>query len=70
MDRETRVTLEVYDIAGAHVATLIDEAKPAGHYEIQWNGRDDSSRPVASGVYFVRLSVPGHASTSKLVLLK
>ncbi len=70
VDRETRVTLEVYDIAGARVATLVDEAKPAGHYEIQWNGRDDASRPVASGVYFVRLSTPSHASTSKLVLLK
>jgi hypothetical protein len=70
VDHETRVTMEVYDITGTRVATLVDEAKPAGNYEVQWHGRDNVSRPVASGVYFVHLSTPGQASTSKLLLLK
>jgi hypothetical protein len=66
---ETNVLIEVFDIAGTRITTLVDEVKPAGSYEVLWNG-DDAARPVPSGVYFVRLSTDGHTATTKLLLLK
>ena len=41
-----------------------------GVYEIEWDGLDQSGRPVASGVYFFRIEGPGHAEQRKVVLLR
>lgn len=68
--REARVTLRVYDVSGAHVATLLDENREAGEYTARWDGRDAQGRVSASGVYFVRLEANGTIATRKLVLLK
>jgi serine protease AprX len=64
------VTLEVFDVRGARVATLVDEIKSPGEYTISWDGLGDGGNPVASGVYFYRLRVPGQALTRKLVLIR
>ena len=62
-------TLKIYDILGREVATLVDGARPAGYYEIAFNG----SR-LASGVYFYRLTVHQGANATtqvkKMMLLK
>jgi 5'-nucleotidase len=59
------VTLKVYDILGNEVATLVDEYKPAGKYEIEWNAGE-----FPSGVYFYQLNTGEYISTKKMVLLK
>jgi streptogramin lyase len=58
-------TLKVYDLLGREVATLVDEYKPAGSYEIQF----DSSN-LSSGVYIYRLTAGNFSSTNKMTLLK
>ena len=69
--RETRVKLEIYDVHGAHVRTLIDGARvPAGYRTVLWDGTSASGRAVASGVYFCRLEAIGIATTRRLVVLK
>lgn len=70
VSRDARVVIEVFDILGRRVATLLDEVKLAGGYEVVWTGRDDSARPVSSGVYFARLTTDGYTATTKLLLLK
>lgn len=60
-----RQTLKVYDILGTEVATLFNEEKPAGRYEIEF----DASR-LPSGVYFYRLQAERFVQTRKLVLLR
>jgi hypothetical protein len=66
-----RVVLRVYNVAGARVATLVDESRAPGTYVARWTGHDDAGVPVASGIYFARLSVNGSAPiVRKLVLLK
>lgn len=70
VSHETHVLIEVFDITGKRITTLVDEVKPAGGYEVLWNGDDVAARPVASGVYFVRLTTDGYAATTKLLLLK
>lgn len=58
-------TLRVYDVLGNEVATLVNEEKPAGEYEIEF----DASKLV-SGVYFYQLKVGEFMSTKKMVLLR
>ena len=58
-------TLKVYDILGNEVATLVDEEKPAGTYEVEF----DASKLV-SGIYFYKLQAGGFIKIRKMVLLK
>jgi hypothetical protein len=69
--RGARVELRIYNVAGARVATLVNETRTPGTYVARWSGRDDTGAPVASGIYFARLAVDGSTPiVRKLVLLK
>jgi hypothetical protein len=59
------VSLRVYDLLGREVATLVNEKKPAGSYQVKWNAGG-----LPSGVYFYRLTVGTITETKRLVLLK
>ncbi|MGD8779451.1 MAG: T9SS type A sorting domain-containing protein [Ignavibacteria bacterium] len=61
----TNVLLKIYDILGNEVTTLVNEQKPAGKYEIQFDATNHSS-----GVYFYRLLFGSYSQTKKMVLLK
>jgi len=65
-----RVTIGVYDVRGARVATLLDETKPAGAYLLGWDAQNQLGEHVGSGVYFVRLSFGGQTRSYKMVLLE
>jgi subtilisin-like proprotein convertase family protein len=56
LDRAGDARLEVFDVSGRRVRTLLDKAMPAGGHAVTWDGRDDSAQPVATGVYFYRLT--------------
>lgn len=58
-------SLKVYDVLGREVATLVNEVKAPGHYEVTWNAAGFSS-----GVYFYRLRAGEFVATRKLVLLR
>ncbi|MFQ6615904.1 MAG: FG-GAP-like repeat-containing protein, partial [Fidelibacterota bacterium] len=62
---DSRVVLVVFDLRGRKVKTLVDRAEPRGVRSVSWHGRDDSGKPVASGVYFVHLRA-GSPSTLRL----
>jgi hypothetical protein len=68
--REERVRLVIANVAGARVRVLVDEDRPAGTHQVRWDGRDESGREVASGIYFVRMQAGAYSSTRKLTLLK
>lgn len=63
--RAVSVQLKVYDILGKEVATLVDEYKPAGSYEVEW---DASGLP--SGIYFYQLKTESFIETKKMMLMK
>lgn len=65
MAQSGRVRLDVYDVRGRHVASLLDEFRPAGNHSVSW-------RPahLASGVYFARMASPEGVQTQRLLLLK
>ncbi|KAF0214384.1 MAG: hypothetical protein FD178_2460 [Ignavibacteria bacterium] len=67
----SNISLKVYDVLGREVATLIDEYKLAGDYNITFNARHlERSREISSGVYFYRLVTPTSSITKKMVLVK
>jgi len=61
----TSVTLRIYDILGSEVATLVNEEKEAGYYEVNWNASN-----LASGVYIYRLQTGSFVSVKKMMLLR
>ena len=65
------VKLEIYDVAGRHVRTLLaGESLPAGGHERFWSGRDQVGRTVAAGVYFYRLDAGTYNETRRMTLVK
>jgi hypothetical protein len=64
-----RVRIEIYDVSGRMVRTLVDEHRGAGRYEVEWDGRNVQGTPVHTGVYFYRMSAPGYTSQARKMLL-
>jgi len=62
---DTYVTLKVYDVLGNVIATLVDEYKPAGSYEVNFNASQ-----LSSGIYFYTLKTGTFIETKKMTLLK
>lgn len=63
------VTLKIYDILGNEVATLVNEEKPAGTYEVEFNTSSIKHQP-SSGIYFYKLQVGSYTQIRKMTLLK
>lgn len=61
----SKVILKVFDVLGNEVATLLDEEKPAGFYEIEFNAGS-----LTSGIYFYQLIADDFVQTRKMILLK
>jgi hypothetical protein len=68
--RNTRVHIDVFDVAGRRVTTLLDAARAAGPGNVRWNGRDYRGRSVAAGVYFIRVQAAGEMRTTRIVLVR
>jgi len=64
------VRLEIYDVVGRKITTLVSEELPAGEYEVQWDGRDGSGKPVASGIYIYRLTAGDFQQANRMLLTK
>jgi hypothetical protein len=66
----SHVALEVYNVLGQKVVTLLDSKLPVGTHRITWDGTGEDNRPVASGVYLYRLRAEDFLQTRKMVLVK
>jgi len=64
------VNLEVYNIKGQKIITLVDDDYAAGQHFVIWNGKDASNRNVASGVYFYKMVTNNYSEIKKMMLLK
>jgi hypothetical protein len=62
--------LAIFDIAGRRARSLLNEEVAPGNKEVRWDGLDERSGRLASGVYFARLSAAGGQRIAKLVLLR
>jgi len=66
----TYVRLDIYNIKGQKVKSLVKSSYDAGNYKVVWNGTDDTGRLLGSGVYFYRMTTPKFSKTKKMLLLK
>ena len=64
------VTLNIFNIKGQKVKTLVDDRKTAGNHSVVWNGKDDNNKNVASGIYFYKMRSGTYSSTKKMILMK
>ena len=62
--------LDIYDVSGRLVRTLVDEVRPEGRHTVAWNGRLADGTPVPTGVYFTRITVGTESATEKLVRIR
>ena len=65
-----KVTLEIYNIIGERVRTLVNDVQDAGVYQVVWDGRDESRNTVATGVYLYRVHAGNFSSVKKMLLMK
>ena len=65
-----RVLIEVYNIRGQHVKTLVDNYQTSGRYKVTWNGQDERGRDAGSGIFFYRMKTGEFTSTRKMIMLK
>jgi len=70
LPQESKVSLEVYDITGRKVRTLLKEALPAGVHKISWDGRNENGEAVGSGVYIYRVVAGAFKESRKMALLR
>jgi hypothetical protein len=67
---EDHVKLEIYNVKGQKIKSLIDEVKPAGNYQLIWNGDDERGNKVSSGIYFYQMISGKFTSSGKMILMK
>jgi len=65
-----KVRLEVYNLKGQLVRTLVNEEKANGHYKAVFNAKDEKGNTLSSGIYFYRLQAGNYVSTQKMLLME
>jgi hypothetical protein len=70
LPRASFVKMEIFNILGQKLKTLIDGDLGAGDYVVDWDGTDERGREVSSGIYFYRMTADGFSDVRKMVLLK
>lgn len=68
--KESEINLSVYNLRGQRVKVIADGKKEAGEHFTAWNGRDETGREVASGIYFYRLTTEFGQKVRKMLLVK
>jgi flagellar hook assembly protein FlgD len=66
---DAEVTIEVHNVAGQLIKTLISGNYEAGEYTVKWNGADNSGRPVKQGVYYYTLKAGNFVDSKKLIIV-
>ncbi len=70
LPHRAEVSIDILNVTGQRVRTLLDRSFAAGTHSVTWDGTDASGRRVASGTYFYRLTVEDRTSARKMLLLK
>ncbi|MBN2009888.1 right-handed parallel beta-helix repeat-containing protein [candidate division KSB1 bacterium] len=70
LKNRTHIMLQIFNLRGQIVKTLVNDTKSSGDYMIQWNGKNDSGGNVPSGIYLYLLQVGEFKTTRKMTLMK
>jgi len=66
----SQVTLEIFNLLGQGVKTLVDVKQVAGEYSIQWNGKNEAGNSVPSGIYFYSLKIENFVKMRKMTFIR
>ncbi|HOE91117.1 MAG TPA: choice-of-anchor J domain-containing protein, partial [Candidatus Cloacimonadota bacterium] len=67
---DSHVSIDIYNVKGQKVKTLVNDRVTAGTHNVVWNGKDDSGKNVGSGIYFFNMKAGKYTSTRKMILMK
>jgi hypothetical protein len=70
LETEGPVMLEIFNIRGQLVKTMVNEHQPAGRYSVVWKGKDEAGRSAGSGIYFYRMTTASYRAAKKMIMLK
>ena len=70
LNQDTKVTLEIYNIKGQLVKTIINSEMQAGYHSVVWNGIDENDKKTSSGFYFYRLKAGSYCCINKMLQVK
>jgi subtilisin family serine protease len=70
LPKDSDVVLQIYNVAGRLVRTLVNGKQPAGEWTIVWDGKDDDAQSVSNGVYFYSLKAGGKTIGKRMVLIQ
>jgi hypothetical protein len=65
-----QVKIDIFNLLGQQVTSLVNEWKETGTYSVEWKGIDSQGKSVSSGIYFYRFSVNDFTATKKMMLVK
>ncbi|MCK4695164.1 MAG: right-handed parallel beta-helix repeat-containing protein, partial [Candidatus Cloacimonetes bacterium] len=68
-EQNEQIELVVYNLKGQKVKQLVSDQLSAGQHSVVWDGRDDNSKPVSSGIYFYKLRAGAFQKVKKMILL-
>jgi flagellar hook assembly protein FlgD len=70
LPKSGKVKLQIYDIAGRMISTLVNGEQKAGYYVISWDCRNSAGQGASSGIYFFRINAGDFMQTKKLLLIR
>ncbi|GBD91519.1 hypothetical protein BMS3Abin04_02251 [bacterium BMS3Abin04] len=70
LPKEAFVRINIYNLLGQKVKTLVNQEMQTGTYNTVWYGRDDYGNEAASGIYVYRVAASGHNISKKMILMK
>ncbi|MBN2028682.1 VCBS repeat-containing protein [bacterium] len=70
LPHSAQIDVDIFNIHGAHIATLASGSKPAGTFKLHWDGRNDTGDPVPSGFYIYKLYTGNSTFVKRMLLLK
>jgi flagellar hook assembly protein FlgD len=66
----SNVTIDVFDLSGRKIRTLLNSELQGGEHSLEWNLTDGNDRAVPAGIYHIRLSTPGCTAVESLMVLR
>jgi len=70
LKQSEKVRVDVFNLKGQKVKTLLNKVMNEGEHEIVWNGKDSNNKSVSSGIYFYKMSASRYSNVKKMILLK
>lgn len=70
LPRDSEVQIEIFNLLGQNIRTLVNQRKIRGVHQIEWDGRNNAGNPVTSGIYIYRMQAGGYVSIKKMALLR